>query len=275
VIGSELDDAVARSAAHLRSRAGACSPTIAVLLGSGWGALAHAVRAPVTMPYADLPAFPRPGVEGHAGWLLLGQIGGNDVIVLSGRQHTYETGDAAVMKGALRTLAALGVRTLVQTNAAGSLDARLRPGELMLIADHLNMVQRTPLVNEQGAQRFVDLRDAYDPALRAAALRIARERGVALHEGVYAWMHGPQFETPAEIRMLQQLGAHAVGMSTVPETIVARQHGMRVLGFSLLTNMGCGLEDAALSHAHTLAAAQAAGQQAVPFLEAVIAALDV
>ena len=266
MIGSELDDAVARSAAHLRSRAGACSPTIAVLLGSGWGALAHAVRAPVTMPYADLPAFPRPGVEGHAGWLLLGQIGGNDVIVLSGRQHTYETGDAAVMKGALRTLAALGVRTLVQTNAAGSLDARLRPGELMLIADHLNMVQRTPLVNEQGAQRFVDLRDAYDPALRAAALRIARERGVALHEGVYAWMHGPQFETPAEIRMLQQLGAHAVGMSTVPEVIVARQCGLRVAGLSCITNAAAGMSGKPLSHQEVLDAGKVSQAKAVALL---------
>jgi purine-nucleoside phosphorylase len=273
--GTELDDAVERSAAHIRACSGSVQPQIAVLLGSGWGALAHSVQDAVSVPYAALPAFPRPGVEGHAGWLLLGRIGTQNVAVLSGRQHTYETGDSAAMKGALRTLALLGARVLVQTNAAGSLDARMRPGELMLIADHLNLVQRTPLLHEPGAQRFVDLRDAYDPALRAAAKSLALARGVTLHEGVYAWMLGPQFETPAEIRMLQQLGAQAVGMSTVPETIVARQQGLRVLALSLFTNMGCGLDAQHLSHAHTLAAAQAAGARAVPLLEALIAALEV
>jgi purine-nucleoside phosphorylase len=273
--GAEFEVAVAQSAAQLRALAGSAPPTIAVLLGSGWGALAHAVQDAVTVPYLDLPAFPRPGVEGHAGLLRLGRIGTHRVAVLSGRQHAYETGDTAAMKGALRTLALLGTRVLVQTNAAGSLDARMRPGELMLIADHLNLVQRTPLLHEQGAPRFVDLRDAYDPALRATAQLLARERGVTLHEGVYAWMLGPQFETPAEIRMLQQLGAQAVGMSTVPETIVARQLGLRVLGFSMFTNMGCGLEDDALSHAHTLAVARAASARAVPLLEAVLAALEV
>ena len=272
--GADLDAAVQRSAAHIRNRLGGLRPMLAVLLGSGWGALAHAVQDAVTIAYADLPAFPRPGVEGHAGWLLLGRIGGRDVAVLSGRQHTYENGDAAAMKGALRTLAQLGIRVLVQTNAAGSLDARMRPGELMLIADHLNMVQRTPLLHEPGAARFVDLRDAYDPALRAAARQVGAARGVTLHEGVYAWMLGPQFETPAEICMLRQLGAQAVGMSTVPETIVARQLGLRVLALSLLTNMGCGIDNEPLSHAHTLAAAQAAGERAVPWLEAVIAALE-
>ena len=271
----QLDDAVARSVTHLRTAGAGRRPQIAVLLGSGWGALAHGVQDAVTVPYADLPAFPRPGVEGHAGWLLFGRIGTRDVAVLSGREHTYEKGDAAAMKGALRTLALLGARVLVQTNAAGSLDARMRPGELMLIADHLNLVQRTPLLHEQGAQRFVDLRDAYCPVLRDAAKRVARERGVTLHEGIYAWMLGPQFETPAEIRMLQQLGAQAVGMSTVPETIIARQQGLRVLALSLFTNMGCGLDAQRLSHAHTLAAAQAAGARAVPLLEAVIAALEV
>ncbi len=273
--GIELEDAIERSAELIRSRWAGRRPQVAVLLGSGWGALAHGVQEAVTIAYADLPAFPSPGVEGHAGWLLLGRIGAREVAVLSGRQHTYETGDPAAMKGAIRTLALLGVRVLVQTNAAGSLDACMRPGELMLIADHLNLAQRSPLIHEQGAQRFVDLREAYCPLLRDAAKRIAALRGVTLHEGVYAWMLGPQFETPAEIRMLQQLGAHAVGMSTVPETIVARQQGLRVLALSLFTNLGCGLTDERLSHAHTLAAAQAAGAHAVPLLEALIGALEV
>jgi purine-nucleoside phosphorylase len=145
----------------------------------------------------------------------------------------------------------------------------------MLIADHLNVVQRSPLLNESGSARFVDLRDAYDPALRAAALRAAAASGITLHEGVYAWVLGPQFETPAEIRMLQRLGAQAVGMSTVPETILARHAGMRVLALSMFTNMGCGLDAQALSHAHTLATAQAAGARAVQLLEAVITSLEV
>ena len=149
----------------------------------------------------------------------------------------------------------------------------MRPGDLMLIADHLNLAQRSPLLHEQGAQRFVDLRDAYDPALRATATRVARARGVTLHEGVYAWMLGPQFETPAEIRMLRLLGAQAVGMSTVPETILARHAGLRVLALSMFTNMGCGLEDEALSHAHTLAVAEAAGDQAVGFVRALLPAV--
>jgi len=267
------DDAVARSAELIR--ASGRQPAVAVLLGSGWGSLAQRVQDALTIPYEQLPAFPTLGVEGHRGSLVLGRIGTQQVAVLAGRKHAYETGDAAAMKGALRTLAACGVRALVQTNAAGSLAAAMRPGELMLVADHLNVAQRSPLFGETGAQRFVDLRDAYDPALRAQAHAAALRAGTTLHEGVYAWVIGPQFETPAEIRMLQQLGAHAVGMSTVPETILARWLGLRVLAVSMFTNMGCGLEAEPLSHAHTLATAQAAAAQAVPLLEAVIGALEV
>jgi purine-nucleoside phosphorylase len=267
-----LDDMVERSAATLR--AGGRRPKIAVLLGSGWGPLADRVADPLVIPYAQLPAFPAPGVEGHAGRVVLGRIGAHEVAVLAGRKHAYETGDASAMKGAIRTLAASGIELLVQTNAAGSLDAAMRPGELMLIADHLNLAQTSPLFGEPGTQRFVDLRDAYDPALRAQARAAAQRAGATLHEGVYAWIIGPQFETPAEIRMLQQLGAQAVGMSTVPETILARRFGLRVLALSMFTNMGCGLEAGALSHAHTLATAQAAGQQAVALLEAIVAALE-
>ncbi len=267
-----LNGMVERSAATLR--AAGRRPRIAVLLGSGWAQFSERVADPLVVPYAQLPAFPTPGVEGHAGRVVLGRIGPHEVAVLAGRKHAYETGDAAVMKGAIRTLAAAGVELLVQTNAAGSLDAALRPGELMLIADHLNLVQASPLYGEPGTARFVDLRDAYDPALRAQARALAQAAAVSpLHEGVYAWVMGPQFETPAEIRMLQRLGAQAVGMSTVPETILARRHGLRVLALSLLTNMGCGLGAEDLSHAHTLATAQAAGAGAVALLEAVVAGL--
>jgi purine-nucleoside phosphorylase len=270
---SNPESCVERAAAHIVERAGVRRPSIALVLGSGWHGVADLVKDSIDIAYAELPGFPRVGVAGHAGSLRLGRIGTAEVALLSGRQHTYESGDPAAMKGAIQTLARLGVRLLMPTNAAGSLDAAMRPGTLMLLADHLNMVQRTPLHGEGGSERFVDLRDAYDPALRAIARRVAAERGVTLHEGVYAWMIGPQFETPAEIRMLRSLGAQAVGMSTVPETILARHAGLRVLALSMFTNMGCGLEAESLSHGHTLAVAQRGGAEAARFIEALLPAL--
>ena len=273
---NELDAAIAASAAHVHERcAGRPRPAIALLLGSGWGGAADLVQGAIDLPYAELPAFPALGVGGHAGVLRIGRIGRHAVALLSGRQHTYEHGDAAAMAGALRTLTALGVQVLVQTNAAGSLDPAMPPGELMLIADHLNLPQRSPLVGTTGDARFVDMGGAYDLALRQQARDAAARAAIVLHEGVYAWMLGPQFETPAEIRMLRLLGAQAVGMSTVPETILARHAGMRVLALSLITNLAAGLGDEALSHAHTLATAQAAGARAVRLLEAVVDALDI
>jgi purine-nucleoside phosphorylase len=269
----DSDDAVARSAARLL--ASGRRPRVAVLLGSGWHDFAGALRDTETLRYADLPAFPVLNIAGHAGTLVLGRCGAHEVAVLAGRKHAYENGDAQAMKGVIATLAACGVQVLVQTNAAGSLEVTMPPGELMLLSDHLNIVQRSPLLGESGSERFVDLRDAYDPALRRQAHAAAQRRGATLHEGVYAWVLGPQFETPAEIRMLQRLGAQAVGMSTVPETILARRFGLRVLALSMITNMGCGLQDENLSHAHTLARAQAAGARAVPLLHAIVEALEV
>ncbi|MFG5410983.1 purine-nucleoside phosphorylase [Piscinibacter sakaiensis] len=178
------------------------------------------------------------------------------------------------MKGAIRSLAAWGVRILVQTNAAGSLDRAMPPGALMLLDDHLNIVQRSPLLDEPGDSRFVDMGQAYDPALRARARAAVEAAGGTLHEGVYAWVLGPQFETPAEIRWLAAAGARAVGMSTVPETILARHAGLRVLAVSLITNMAAGISDEVLSHAHTLAAARAAADAAVAGLVAIVGALE-
>lgn len=255
--------------AVLRQRLGAGAPRIAVLLGSGWGPFAAQVQDAVDLPYAELPAFPALGIGGHVALLRCGHIADTPVVVLAGRQHTYETGRADAMKGAIRSLAAWGVQVLVQTNAAGSLDPAMRPGELMLIADHLNIAQRSPLEGESGDGRFCDMSAAYDPALRAQA----RAAGTPLHEGVYAWVLGPQFETPAEIRMLRTLGAQAVGMSTVPETILARHAGLRVLALSLLTNMAAGMQEQPLSHAHTLASAHVASARAVALLAAVVQAL--
>lgn len=267
-----LADAVAASCARLRATGR--SPRIAVVLGSGWAGLTAQVEQPLDMPYAELPAFPRPAVGGHAARVVLGRLGAREVALLAGRQHPYEGGRADGMNGAIRTLAAWGVKTLVLTNAAGSLEPELPPGGLMLISDHLNLPQLSPLWAERDDRRFVDMTDAYDPALRARARACAAEAGVALHEGVYAWAIGPQFETPAEIRMLRTLGAQAVGMSTVPETIAARHAGLRVLGLSMVTNMAAGLGTEALSHAHTLRRARAASERACKALEAIVKGLD-
>ncbi len=269
-----LTQDVAASAATLQQRLGP-PPAIAVLLGSGWGPFAEQVQGASDVAYADLPAFPALAVGGHKGLVRAGRIGSTPVAVLAGRKHAYETGNADGMLGALRALATWGVKLLLQTNAAGSMDATMRPGELMLITDHLNIVQRSPLIGEPGDQRFQDMSSAYDPALRAAAKAAAAVMGTALHEGVYAWVLGPQFETPAEIRMLRAFGARAVGMSTVPETIIARHAGLKVLALSMMTNMAAGMEDEVLSHAHTLATANAASDRAVATLAAVVQALEI
>ena len=273
-----LHSAIEASAGRLLA-AGRC-PQIAVLLGSGWGPFVDAVEQALSIPYAELPAFPALSVGGHSGRVVLGRIGGHEVAVLAGRKHAYETGTADGMKGAVRALARAGVKVMVQTNAAGSLTHALLPGSTMLITDHINLAQQSPLFGEPGDDRFVSMVDAYDPALRAGARTAVEslaqnkpEMG-GIGEGVYAWFMGPQFETPAEIRMFQILGAQAVGMSTAPETIVARHAGLRVLAVSLLTNMAAGLSAEKLSHAHTLAQAAAASARAVAQLRAIVLGIE-
>ncbi len=268
-----MDDNVQASADLLRRGLGTRQPRIAVLLGSGWAPFADRIEDPIDIPYAELPAFPALAVSGHRAVVRSGRIGGTDLLVLAGRKHAYESGAADGMTGAIRSLAAAGVQVLLQTNAAGSLDPLMRPGDLMLVTDHLNLPQRSPLWGETGDARFQDMTVAYDAALREQALQAAHALGTPLHQGVYAWMMGPQFETPAEIRMLRVLGAQAVGMSTVPETIAARHAGLRVLALSMMTNMAAGMEDQALSHAHTLTTAAAAAGHAVALLAAVVQAL--
>lgn len=248
-------------------------PRVAVVLGSGWGALTTQLQDAVRIPYAQLDGFPQATVAGHCGELWLGRVGAHPVAVMSGRKHGYETGAVDGMATPLGVLRALGCDTLVQTNAAGSLRGDMPPHSLMVLNDHINWPQRSPLVGTQGSERFVSMVDAYDPHLRAQALHIAAQRGISLHEGVYAWAFGPQFETPAEIRLLARLGADAVGMSTVPETILARHLGMRVLALSLITNMGAGLSDEALSHAHTLSQADNAAPVASTLLAAILGGL--
>ncbi|NSL56331.1 purine-nucleoside phosphorylase [Uliginosibacterium sp. IMCC34675] len=248
-------------------------PRIAVVLGSGWGGLTGHVVDPVRVPYAELPGFPEATVQGHGGELWLGRIGQTEVAVMSGRKHAYEDGVVDGMRLPLETLRDIGCEAIVLTNAAGSLRPAMEPCSLMLINDYINATQRSPLVGEMGSERFVDMKDAYDPALRRVAHEVARESGTRLHEGVYLWSFGPQFETPAEIRMFERMGADAVGMSTVPETILARRMGLPVLAFSLITNMAAGLSGESLSHSHTLSQARAAGDTASGLLARIIANL--
>jgi purine-nucleoside phosphorylase len=218
-----------------------------MVLGSGLGGLAGAVEDAVRIPYADLPGFPASGVSGHAGEVVVGWLGGARVACLAGRAHYYEHGDPRAMRGAIEALARLEVEALFLSNAAGSTRPAMGPGALMLIADHLNWSGLNPLIGEGGDGRFVDLSEAYDTELRARLKALEPD----LHEGVYAWFSGPSFETPAEIRAAATLGADAVGMSTVPETILARYFGLRVAGVSVITNLAAGLAPEALSHAQT------------------------
>lgn len=257
----------------IQARAGQIQPRIAVVLGSGWGGLTEHITEAIQIPYSALEGFPQPTVAGHSAMLWLGKIGGQAVAVMSGRKHGYETGAVDGMALPLQVLQALGCHTLVQTNAAGSLRLDMPPQSLMLVSDHLNLPQRSPLVGLTGNQRFVNMVDAYDPELKEHAALVAKGQGATLFEGIYAWLLGPQFETPAEIRMVQGLGADAVGMSTVPETILARYLGLRVLALSFITNYGAGLSTEHLSHAHTLEQAQEGSANASRLLADIIAAL--
>ena len=248
-------------------------PRIAVVLGSGWNGLTNHLSHAVQIPYTDLPGFPQPTVDGHSAALWLGHIGNQPVAVMSGRKHGYESGALDGMSLPLQVLHDLGCHTLVQTNAAGSLRPDMPPQSLMLITDHLNLPQRSPLVGASGSGRFVNMVNAYDPRLNRLAAQAALAQGATLFEGIYAWFLGPQFETPAEIRMARMLGADAVGMSTVPETILARYLGLRVLALSFITNFGAGMSTENLSHAHTLSQAQEGSTKASSLLADIIAAM--
>jgi xanthosine phosphorylase len=254
--------------AVLASRAGA-PPRIGIVLGSGLGMVAESVHEPVRIPYEELPGFPRPTVEGHGGDVVLGELGGVRVALLQGRAHLYEGGDLEAVRTPVRALKAAGAEILVLTNAAGSLRPEVGPGELMLITDHINLsgmkVVGGPNDDELGP-RFPSLRDAYDPALRAELTSAARELGIGLAEGVYLAVQGPSFETPAEIRAFRALGADAVGMSTVHETILARHCGLRVAALSAITNLAEGMSDEALGHDQTLRDAARAAQNLAPLL---------
>lgn len=238
----------------IRARAGAAPVALGLILGSGLGHLADAVNG-VAIPYDDLAGFPHAGVSGHSAKLVVGDLEGTRVAVFAGRAHYYESGRPDAMRLPLEVLRALGAERLIATNAAGSLRPDIPPGGLMLLCDHINFSGTNPLIGEPSDARFVPLTDAHDAAMRADLKAAASAENLPLPEGVYAWFSGPTFETPAEIKAIRTLGADAVGMSTVPEVILARFLGLRVAAISTITNMGAGMADEEISHAQTKAIA--------------------
>lgn len=246
--------ATSRVIEMIHDRSGDAPVKLGLVLGSGLGHLAHAVEG-VAIPYADLPGFPHAAVSGHNPHLHIGLLEGVRVAVFGAREHYYEKGNPAAMRLALEVLQGLGAESLILTNAAGSMRPDIPPGDLMLLSDHINYNGLNPLIGEPTDARFVPMTDAHNPDLRAALRLSARAEGIDLKDGVYAWYSGPSFETPAEIRMLKLLGADAVGMSTVPEIILARFLGLRCAAISTITNMAAGLSDEQISHEHTKAMA--------------------
>jgi purine-nucleoside phosphorylase len=247
--------AAAAAAAAIRARAGTHDePALGIILGSGLGGLTGRIEDAVDIPFADVPGFPQATVVGHSGRVIVGRLAGRNVVALAGRFHMYEGHSAALAGFPVRVLHALGARTLFVSNAAGGIRATFTPGDLMIITDHLNLMFRNPLEGaiEPGDVRFPDMSEPYDRALAETLRREATELGIPMREGVYCGLLGPTYETPAEVRMLATLGADAVGMSTVPEVIVARAIGMRVAGVSCITNFASGTTPNPLSHAEVL-----------------------
>lgn len=243
---------VKKNAERIRDLTGGAPVKLAVTLGSGVGPLADALTGVKRLSYDKLEEFPRPTVSGHAGELIFGYLEKAPVLLLKGREHHYERGNVQAMKVPLRSLKAAGIDTILLTNAAGSLRTEAGPGSVMLLTDHLFFSVNNPLTGEQGDNRFVDMSQAYDVNHQNRLRVIASNAGIKLHEGVYMWFPGPNFETPAEIRAARVLGADAVGMSTAPETIIARHCGLRVAGMSVITNLGAGMDSTGLSHEQTV-----------------------
>ncbi len=238
---------------YIQSKSQGIKPKTGIILGSGLGSFVDALEDAIAFSYGDLDGFPAAGVAGHNGTFYLGRVKGTEVAVLQGRVHYYETGVVDAMKIPVRTLAGLGCESLILTNAAGSLMEEAQPGSVMALTDHINFTGVNPLFGEESNNRFVDMADAYNSDMRSSFHEIAADQNIKLHEGVYIWFCGPSFETPAEIRAAKTLGADAVGMSTVPEVILARHAGMKVAALSVITNMAAGMSDEELSHEQTMA----------------------
>jgi purine-nucleoside phosphorylase len=264
-------DRVQQTAEWLRGHSG--TPDLAIVLGSGLGDFTTTLQNPATFPYSEIPNWPPSSVVGHAGRLVIGDLRGKRVAALSGRVHYYEGHDLRTVTFAARAIGLLGVRTLILTNAAGGINLAFKPGTLMLMDDHINLMGGNPLVgpnDERFGQRFPDMTEVYSSRLRVVALEVAEALGQSLARGVYVALHGPSYETPAEIRFLRTIGADAVGMSTVPEAIVAKQMGLEVLGISCITNPAAGVLPQPLVHDEVMEVARRVRGEFAALLEAII-----
>ncbi|XEC92813.1 purine-nucleoside phosphorylase [Paenibacillus tarimensis] len=242
---------IREAADYIRSVADHKSPDVGLIMGSGLGILGDYITDAVVIPYRDIPHFPVSTVEGHAGELMIGQLSGRTVVLMRGRFHMYEGYGPELTAFPVRVMKALGVHTLVVTNAAGGINTEYEPGDLMLISDHINLTGRNPLIgpnDDELGVRFPDMSEAYSRRIRGLARKAGAEQGIELQEGVYIGVLGPSYETPAEIRMMRTMGADAVGMSTVAEVVAARHSGIEVLGISCISNMAAGILDQPLSH---------------------------
>jgi purine-nucleoside phosphorylase len=267
-VTTDLDSA----AAAIRHRLGSRKPRVAVVLGSGLGFLTERIGDPVRIPYSEIPGFPSTTVIGHGAELVAGKLAGKEVLVQSGRFHLYEGHDAATTAFPVRVFATLGIDTLIATNAAGGIRRTFSSGTVMLIADHINLTFRNPLIGAvlPGEERFPDMSDPYDKELRAIAREVSRTKRIAMDEGVYIQLLGPSYETPAEIRMADRLGADVVGMSTVVEVIAARARGIRCLGFSVVTNLAAGISPTKLHHGEVMETANRVRHELAGLVEGVI-----
>jgi len=251
-------------------------PTLGLVLGSGLGVLADEIENPVIIPYQEIPGFTVSTVVGHKGQLVIGTLEGKQVVAMQGRFHYYEGHGLDAVTFPIRVMKALGVDTIIVTNAAGGINETFQPGDLMLISDHINMTFRNPLIgpnDDSLGVRFPDMSEAYSKRLRALAKEVAAEQGIQLQEGVYVGLLGPSYETPAEIRMLRILGGDAVGMSTVPEVIVARHMNMNVLGISCISNMAAGMLEQPLSHEEVMETTEKVKTQFLQLIHGIVAKL--
>jgi purine-nucleoside phosphorylase len=265
-------DRVEKSAAMVRSRCGAL-PETAIVLGSGLGDFAGTLADAITMPYGDLPYWPASRVVGHEGQLVIGNVGGTRVAALSGRVHFYEGHDLGTIVFATRVMGRIGVRRLILTNAAGGINTGFAQGALMIIDDHINMLGSNPLIgmnDDRFGTRFPDMSEVYSARLRRIADDAARAKGVPVSHGIYIAVHGPSYETPAEIRFFRTIGADAVGMSTVPEAIAARHMGIEVLGISCITNMAAGVLPQPLVHDEVMETARRVRGSFIALLEGIV-----
>ena len=264
---NNFEQEIKNSSRILKKKIGEFTPKVAIILGSGLSKFSDEIDQRQTIQYSELEGFPEPVVGGHRGELVFGSVGNTHVVILRGRSHFYEHAEAHNMRVPVGVLKQIGCELLLLTNAAGSMDPDSPPGSLMLLEDTINLTGASPLFGVVGDQRFVNMTNALDPELNLLIESEASKAKIPLRRGVYAWMTGPQFETPAEIKMLMTLGANCVGMSTVPEIILARYFGLKVVALSIVTNQAAGLSDETLSHTHTFEQAALAGPRMTKLLK--------